>query len=222
MELVGEVKELLRETEKALKGSARRLFLARTVRALGEGGQRLAERELGWNRGTIRKGEHELAQGIVCLDAFSSRGRKRSEDHLPDLLADITAIVDGQSQADPQFRTNRLYTRLTATEVRRQLIANYGYREDELPTAETISTKLNELGYYPKKVAKSQPQKNCPKPMPSLPKSSRSTKRLMPMSRPCGFRWMPRRRSRLALLHAVARTASLPKPPTTIFSQPPR
>jgi hypothetical protein len=168
--LVEEVKELLIETAKALKGSTRRLFLARTVRALGEGGQRLAERELGLNRGTIRKGLHELEHGIVCIDAYSSRGRKRSEDHLPNLLRDITAIVDGQSQADPQFRTNRLYTRLTATEVRRQLIGTLGYRDDELPTAETIATKLNELGYYPKKVAKSQPQKNCPKPMPSLPR----------------------------------------------------
>jgi hypothetical protein len=169
MELVEEVKELLIETAKVLKGSARRLFMARTVRTLGEGGQRLAERELGWNRGTIRKGQHELEQGIICIDAYSLRGRKRSEEHLPNLLSDITAIVDGQSQADPQFRTSRLYTRLTATEVRRQLIAQKGYCEDELPTAETISTKLNELGYYPKKVAKSQPQKNCQKPMRSLP-----------------------------------------------------
>jgi hypothetical protein len=170
MELVEDVKELLMETAKELKGSARRLFLARTVRALGEGGQRLAERELGWNRGTIRKGRHELEHGIVCIDAYSSRGRKRSEEHLPNLLSDITAIVDGQSQADPQFRTNRLYTRLTAAEVRRQLIGTFGYRDEELPTAEAIATKLNELGYYPKKVAKSQPQKNCPKPMPFLPK----------------------------------------------------
>src|SRR2546423_557977 len=101
MELVKEVKELLIETAKELKGSARRLFLARTVRVLGEGGQRLAEQELGWDRSTIRKGEHELKQGIVCLDAFSLRGRKQSEEHLPNLLHDITAIVDGQSQADP-------------------------------------------------------------------------------------------------------------------------
>ena len=108
MELTEEVKELLMETAKASKGSARRMFMARAVQALGEGGQRLAERELGWNRGTIRKGRRELERGIVCLDAFSSRGRKRSEDHLPNLLADITAIVDGQSQTDPQFRTNRL------------------------------------------------------------------------------------------------------------------
>lgn len=167
MELDEAVKELLRETEKALKGSTRRLFMARTVHALGEGGRGrcLVERELGWNRGTIRKGLHELKQGIVCLDAFSSRGRKRSEVHLPNLLDHMTAIVDGQSQAAPQFHSNRLYTRLTATEVRRQLIAQFGYSDDELPTAETIATKLNELGYFLKKVAKTQPQKNSPKPM---------------------------------------------------------
>ncbi|HEU5383781.1 MAG TPA: hypothetical protein VFV38_50930 [Ktedonobacteraceae bacterium] len=74
------------------------------------------------------------------------------------MLNDITALVEGQSQTDPQFRTNRLHTRLTATEVRRQLIAQKGYHADELPTAETIATKLNELGYPPKKVAKTQPQ----------------------------------------------------------------
>ncbi len=170
MELTDAVKALLLTTAKALKGSARRMFMARTVQALGEGGQRLAERELGWNRGTIRKGMHEVEHGIVCVDAFSSRGRKRSEEHLPNLLSDPTAIVDSQSQADPQFRTSRLYTRLTAAEVRRQLIAQKGYSDDELRTAETIATKLNSLGYYPKKVAQSQPQNNGLKLMPFLPR----------------------------------------------------
>jgi hypothetical protein len=167
MELTEEVKVLVLNTAKDLKGSARRMFMARTVQALGEGGKLLAERELNWNRGTIRKGMHEVESGLMCVDGFRLRGRKRSEDHLPNLLKDITAIVDGQSQADPQFRTKRLYTRLTAAEVRRQLIAKFGYSEEELPTAETIATKLNLLGDYPKKVAKSQPQKNSPKPMPS-------------------------------------------------------
>ena len=170
MELTEEVKALVLNTAKELRGSARRMFMARTVQALGEGGQRLAERELGWNRVTIRKGKHEVESGMMCLDGFRLRGRKHSEDHLPNLLTDITAIVDGQSQADPQFRTTRLYTRLTATEVRRQLMAQKDYTDAELPTAETIGTKLNQLGYYPKKVAKSQPQKNSLKPMPSSPR----------------------------------------------------
>ena len=167
MERTEEIKGLLLKTTKDLKGSACRLFMARTVQALGKGGQRLAERELGWNRQTIRKGKQEVEHGLACVDGFSLRGRKRSENHLPNLLGDITAIVDGQSQADPQFRTTRLYTRLTAAEVRRQLVAQKGYTDEELPSAETLGTKLNQLGYYPKKVAKSQPQKNFPRRMRS-------------------------------------------------------
>ena len=153
MELTTSVKSLLLETAKALKGSARRLFMARTVQELGTGGQRRAERELGWGRMTIRKGTHELESGFTCLDAFAARGRKRVEAHLPHLLPDIRAIVDSQSQADPQFRTNRLYTRLSAAEVRRQLIVQKGYTDAALPTVPTITAKLNALGYYPKKVA---------------------------------------------------------------------
>src|SRR3954454_8919875 len=161
MELTASIKTLLIATAKALKGSARRLFMARTVKELGYAGQQRAARELGWGRMTIRKGFRELDSGLVCLDVFALRGRKRAEDHLPQLLTDIKAIVDGQSQADPQFRTNRLYTRLTAAEVRRQLIAQKGYTDDHLPCAETIGAKLNNLGYYPQKVAKSLPKKSA-------------------------------------------------------------
>jgi hypothetical protein len=167
MELTDSLKTLFMETAQSLTGSARRLFMARTVKELGPGGQRCAERELGWNRGTLRKGTHELQSGFTCLDAFAARGRKRAEAHLPHLLLDLQAIVDSQSQADPQFRTTRLYTRLSAAEVRRQLIAHKGYTPAELPTVQTITTKLNHLGYFPKKVAKSRPQKKSPKPMRS-------------------------------------------------------
>lgn len=170
MELTESIKALCIETAQQLRGSARRLFMARTVRELGPGGQCLAERELGWNRGTIRQGLHELNSGICCVEAFRLRGRKPAEVHLPHLLEDIRAIVDSQSQADPQFRSRRLYTRLSAPEVRRQLIVQKGYTDAELPTAETIGVKLNRLGYTVKKVAKTQPQKRSPRPTPSLPK----------------------------------------------------
>ncbi len=161
MELTDSLKALFTETAQTLKGSARRIFMARTVKELGRGGQRRAERELGWNRATIRKGTHELVSGLRCVDNFAARGRKRAEAHLPTLLRDIQAIVDRQSQTDPQFRTNRLYTRLSAAEVRRQLIAQHGYTDAELPTTQTLTNKLNALGYFPKKVAKTQPQKKC-------------------------------------------------------------
>ena len=154
MELTDAVKGLLQDAAKQLKGSARRVFMARTVKELGPGGQRRAERELGWNRATIRKGTRELESGFAIVDACALRGRKRAEERLPHLLADLTAIVDGQSQADPRFRTSRLYTRLTAAEVRRQLIAQRGYTDAELPTVQTLGAKLNELGYRLRKVAK--------------------------------------------------------------------
>jgi hypothetical protein len=170
MELTDSIKSLLISTTKALKGSARRLFMARTVRELGPGGQQRAARELGWGRMTIRKGLRELDSGFACIDAFSLRGRKPAEQHLPSLLTDIRAIVDSQSQTDPQFRTSRLYTRLSAAEVRRQLIAQKGYTDAELPTAATIAAKLNALGYYPQTVAKSRPQKNSLKPTRSSSK----------------------------------------------------
>jgi hypothetical protein len=108
MELTDSLKALFRDTAQTLKGNARRILMARTVKELGPGGQRRAERELGWNRATIRKGTHELASGLRCIDNFAARGRRRAEDHLPNLLHDIQAIVDRQSQTDPQFRTNRL------------------------------------------------------------------------------------------------------------------
>ena len=170
VELTEPVKVLLRAAARALKGSERRCFLARTVQELGPGGQRRAERELGWSRVTIRKGQRELTSGFRCVDAFALRGRKRAEGHLPNLLADLEAIVSGQSQADPSFRTTRLYTRLTAAEVRRRLVAEQGYTDAELPCVQTIGAKLNALGYYPQTVAKTQPQKRSPRPTPSSPK----------------------------------------------------
>ncbi len=167
MHLSASLKTLFIETAQTLKGHARRRFMAPAVKELGPGGQRRAERELGWNRETIRKGMHEVQSGLICLDNFTARGRKRAEDHLPNLLTDITAIVDRQSQTDPQFRTQRLYTRLDAAEVRQQLIVQKGYTEAELPTVRTITAKLNVLGYYPQKVAKSEPKKRSRRLMPS-------------------------------------------------------
>jgi hypothetical protein len=155
---------VLIDTAETLKGPQRRLFMAKTVKALGPGGQRWAEEHLGWSRVTIRKGMHELDSGITCLDAFAARGRRPVEGHLPHLLEDIKDIVDGQSQADPKFQTERLFTRISAAEVRRQLIATGGYTDEQLPTQQTINKKLNLLGYRLTKVAKCRPQKGSSRP----------------------------------------------------------
>jgi hypothetical protein len=158
---------VLIDTARTLKASQRRLFMARAVQAMGWGGQRWAQEHLGWCRETIRKGMHELRTGMTCVDAFHCRRRKPAEEHLPRLLDDIRAIADGQSQADPKFQTKRLFTRISAAEVRRQLIATKGYTDAELPTQQTINTKLNMLGYSLSRVAKCRPQKESRRPMPS-------------------------------------------------------
>jgi hypothetical protein len=156
------LKNVLQYAADELKGSARRIFMALTVKELGSGGQRWAERELGWNRGTLRKGKHELDSGMECLDAFHLKGRQKAEEHLPHLLEDIQAIVNPQSQADPTFKTTRLYTRLTAAEVRQQLIEQKHYRDNELPCVRTLNTKLNQLNYRLQRVAKTEPLKKLP------------------------------------------------------------
>ncbi len=159
LEITPELKEALNETRSALKVSERRKFMARIVKLLGPGGQRQAERELGWDRKTIIKGNHELTSGFDCKDDFSGRGRKPTEAHLPDLSDDIRAIVEPKSQTDPTFRTTQLYSPITAEEVRRRLIESGKYSDEELPKVRTIRKKLNQLNYSLRKVAKTKPKK---------------------------------------------------------------
>jgi len=161
-------KEIYIETARVLKGTNRRVFMARVVKVLGYGGQYYVERNFHWNHETIKKGQKELETGEDIVDNFSARGIKRVEERLPNLLIDIKSIVDGESQTDPTFKTTELFTRMTSKEVRNQLIAQKGYSDEELPTEETIRKRLNELGYSLKKVAKVKPKKKFQKQMKYL------------------------------------------------------
>jgi len=160
MELTEDLKTTYIETAKTLKEHSRRVFMARIVKSLGKGGQRRVARELGWCRETIRKGIQEVSSGTPIQDNFAARGRKKAEEKLPHLLEDIQTIVDGQSQTDPTFQSQRLYTRLSAAEFRKQLIHQKGYREQSLPSQETIRVKLNQLGDRLRAAQKIRPQNN--------------------------------------------------------------
>jgi hypothetical protein len=159
MELNQEIIELLNETKATLKGYERRHFMAQTVKTMCDGKPTKAERELGWNRGTLRKALEELEGGFCYIDQVHRRGRKRAENQLPTLLEEMDEIAEQFSQTDPTFRTTQLYSRLTAAEMREQLIEQKGYTEDELPSEEVIRLRLNELGYGSKRIKKSQPLK---------------------------------------------------------------
>jgi Rhodopirellula transposase DDE domain len=162
VQLPEQLKALYIKTAKKLKGSDRRQFMAEVVKGLGLGGQTLAERELGWNRRTVRKGTKELNSGEAIADGYWRSGRKKVEVKLPNLQEDIKAIVEPQSQADPSLQSTRLYTRISAAEVRRQLIQTKGYEDEALPSSETIRHRLNDMGYSLKRVAKTKPQKRIP------------------------------------------------------------
>jgi len=54
---------------------------------------------------------------------------------------------------------SHLYTPMTAKEVRRRLIEDKDYPKNKTPKIRTISTKLNELNFYPQKVGKTKPKK---------------------------------------------------------------
>jgi len=133
IQLTDSLKALYIKTAQKLKGSDRRQFMAEVVKTLGIGGQTFAERELGWNRRTIRKGMGELTSGQALEDGYHRSGRKRVEEKLPNLLEDIRALVEPQAQTDPSFKSTRLYSRISASEVRRQLIEQKGYHPEELP-----------------------------------------------------------------------------------------
>lgn len=76
IQLTDSLKSLYIKTAQKLKGSDRRQFMAEVVKGLGFGGQTSAERELGWNRRTIRKGMQELEHGMNIADGFKLNTRE--------------------------------------------------------------------------------------------------------------------------------------------------
>ena len=141
-----------------LTGYERRLFVAEVAAELCGGSARQAERRFGWGRATVEKGLHESCSGVRCLENFAARGRPRSEKKNPLLAADIRAIVEPCTQADPELKSSRRYTNLSAGEVREALIAK-GYCQDELPSERTMRDILNRMNYRLKRIQKGKPLK---------------------------------------------------------------
>jgi hypothetical protein len=149
---------LIRSGSKRLTGYQRRLFQAEVATALCGGCARQAERRFGWGRDTVEKGLHELQHGLRCLENFTARGRQRSEEKNPQLAADIRAIVEPHSYADPELKSARRYSNLSAAEVRETLLQR-GYSEDELPSERTMRDILNRMNYRLKRIQKGKPLK---------------------------------------------------------------
>ena len=142
-----------------LKGSARRMFLGQLALDYGRGGRVLISQHLGISRLTLNKGITEVKTGKINEDKFSERGRKKLEELNPKLIAEIKEIGENSSQIDPQFKSTRLYTRLSISQVRKELIKR-GYEDSELPSNQTLRNKMIDLGLKQRKVAKTKPKKN--------------------------------------------------------------
>ena len=149
---------MIRSGARRLTGYQRRSFLAEVAAELCGGNARQAERRFGWGRETVEKGLHERHHGVRCLENFAARGRQRSEEKDPRLAADIRAIVEPHTQADPELRSSRRYTNLSAAEVRQALIAK-GYPQEELPRERTMRDILNRRNYRLKRIQKGKPLK---------------------------------------------------------------
>ena len=152
---------LLRQGANRLKGHERRLFMAEVALKLWDGNPRIAERHFGWGRETVAKGLHELKQGVRCLEDFAARGRPRLEDQTPHLADDIRAIVEPHTHADPELKTDRRYSNLSAAEVL-EALQQKGYAVENLPSPRTMRDILNRLNYRLKRIQKGKPLKKTP------------------------------------------------------------
>jgi hypothetical protein len=153
---------LLLTAAKRLQGHQRRLFLAEVTLQLCQGNPRAAERRFGWGRDTVTKGLHELQSGIRCRENFAARARKRTEEKNPQLAHDIRDLVEPHTHADPELKSARRYTNLSAAEVLAALKAKKGYALADLPKERTMRDILNRMNYRLKRVVKAKPLKKTP------------------------------------------------------------
>ena len=148
-----------------LKGHQRRLFQAEICLRLCDGNPRLAERRFGWGRQNVTTGIHEYQSGIRCLENFAAKGRRRAEERNPQLAQDIRDIVGPRSYTDPELKSSRRYSNLSASEVREALMAK-GYREQDLPKERSMRDILNRMNFRLKRIQKGKPLKKTPETDP--------------------------------------------------------
>ena len=165
-ELTKQMVETLKQAAKNMIGAKRRGFEARVALNYLGGDSRLTETVFGGSRHTVKKGLYELRTGQTIHDK-PRNGDRKTEEKNPQLAQDIRDLVEPESQTDPKFQSLLKYTRMTAKAVRKALIEQKHYSDDELPHESTIGSMLNRMGYKLRRVQKVKPLKKARKPMPS-------------------------------------------------------
>ncbi|NJO50218.1 MAG: hypothetical protein HC840_13110 [Leptolyngbyaceae cyanobacterium RM2_2_4] len=99
------VRATLKDAAKKLTGHRKRDFIAKVAEDYFDSSTRKTETVMGWNRESVQLGLHERRSGILCVDNYQARGRRKSEVIQPHLEADLRSLVDAQSQADPKLQS---------------------------------------------------------------------------------------------------------------------
>ena len=159
-ECVAVTDELLTAAARALKGRDRRVFQGRVCSVLCGGSPRRAEARFGWGRGNVGDGLLEFASSDddPVDKTKRPRGRLPVEQQRPQLATDIRLIVEPHTHSDPELKTERQYTNLSAAEVR-EALQKKGYDESQLPRERTIRDILNRMNYRLKRIQKGKPLK---------------------------------------------------------------
>jgi len=121
----------------------RRLWLGAEAAELGGGGVAVVARAVGVAPDTVRRGRTE-AQGLDAASVVTSRrpggGRKRAEEHDPDLVGALELLIDPVTRGDPMspLRWTSKSTRTLA-----RTLTGDGHRVSEF----VVRRLLRELGY---------------------------------------------------------------------------
>ena len=167
-ELVGLISRLI----DLIPWPVRRRAMGDVTLSLLDGKHRVAEDVFGWGRSAVKVGIKEFQTGLSCMNDISTRRKPKAEEKNPELLSEIHAIMEPDSEAESHLRTTLLHTSMTAQAVYHALVEK-GWQEESLPTVRTISNILTRQDYRLRTVAKSKVQKKQRKPTQSLKTSGK-------------------------------------------------
>ena len=148
-----------RFASKTLTGARRRMFQARVTTQYFEGNTRAVETALGWGRNTVALALREAATGITCLGAHGRCGQRTWELRFPDAAAKVRSLGESLGQQDATFKSNRIYTRLTAAAAISHLQA-VALPEEQIPKPSAMNNILNRMGFKLRRILKCKPKKS--------------------------------------------------------------
>ena len=142
---------------------------------------------------TVEKGLHELHHGVRCLENFAARGRQRSEEKDPQLAADIRAIVEPHTHADPGTEVGApLHQPVGGRGPRR--LDREGLSRERLPSERTMRDILNRMNYRLKRIQKGKPLKKTKETDAIFANVQAVREQVRDDPRRWRSRWTPRRR----------------------------